>query len=126
VSGLVVDTSSWISYFAGAGSPLINRSLEAGEVYLPSVVAAELTSSKLSPRDRLALEALLADLPLWEGGLEHWLRVGRLRAALFGAGLSMSVADAHVAQCAIDLDAALLTEDGIFAKVARRAGFRLA
>lgn len=126
MSGLVIDTSSWISYFAGRGSPLIEPALEEGRAFLPPIVAAELASGRLSRRNRLALEDLLADLPLCPHGLDHWLRVGRLRASLFAKGISMSTADAHVAQCAIDLDADLLTEDAIFSQTARPAGFKLA
>lgn len=126
MSGLVVDTSSWISYFAGHGSPLIDPALEEGEVFLSPVVAAELVSGKLGPRQRAALEELLAELPLAPHGFEHWLGVGRLRASLFARGFSVSIPDAHVARCALDLDAELLTEDDIFRKVSRVAGLRLA
>jgi predicted nucleic acid-binding protein len=128
VSALVIDTSSWVSYFAGGSgsAPLIEAALEEGRVHLPPVVAAELLSGKLTARQRLELTRLLDDLPLVEVGRTHWYRVGTLRAALRSRGLSVSTPDAHVAQCALDLDADLLTEDGIFALAAPHAGFRLA
>ena len=50
----------------------------------------------------------------------------RLRADLRARGLSVSTPDAHVAQCALDVDGLLLTEDTIFAKIARVAPLRLA
>ena len=51
----------------------------------------------------------------------------RLRADLRARGLSVSTPDAHVAQCALDVDGLLLTEDTIFGKIGcvaplRRAG----
>jgi predicted nucleic acid-binding protein len=126
VSALVIDTSSWISFLAGGGDDRIPEWLEEGRVHLPPIVAAELCSGKLSPRQRRELEALLGDLPLCDAGLDHWLRVGELRAALRAKGLSVSTPDAHVARCALDLGAELLTEDRIFASIARHAGLKLA
>lgn len=126
MNALVIDTSSWISWLAGAGSGLVEPALEEGRVHLSPVVAAELLSGRLSARERRSLEALLDDLPLVQVDRAHWYRVGQLRSRLRGRGLSVSTPDAHVAQCALDLGAALLTEDAVFAKVADHAQLRLA
>jgi len=128
VTALVIDTSSWVSYLAGApeGAPLVEAALEEGRVHLPPVVAAELLSSRLGARQRRELVRLLDDLPLVAVDRAHWYRVGALRAALRARGLSVSTPDAHVAQCALDLGAALLTEDAIFALVSRHVGLTLA
>jgi tRNA(fMet)-specific endonuclease VapC len=125
VSALVVDTSSWIAYFAGRGSPLIDEALAEGRLFLPVVVGAELLSGNLKRRERADLEDLLSDLPGW--GLEkaHWWSVGSLRASLRRQGLSVSTPDAHVAQCALDLSGLLLTEDAIFRRIARITPLRL-
>ncbi len=125
VSALVVDTSSWISYFAGRGESEIDEALVEARVYLPPLVAAELASGKMSAKQRESLEDLLADLPLASTDLMHWLRVGRLRAHLATKGVSVSTPDAHVAQCAIDLNAMLMTEDKIFAHIAKHEPLRL-
>jgi len=120
VSALVVDTSSWISYFAErGGTGLVEEALAEGRVHLPPVVAAELLSGKLRAADRADLEDLLADLPLCGADRRHWFRVGSLRASLLSRGLSVSTPDAHVAQCALDLGASLLTEDRVFRAMAR-------
>ena len=126
MSALVVDTSSWIAYFAGGGSPLVDEALSEGRLYLPVVVAAELLSGRLTEPERRDLEDLLSDLPALGGDVEHWFRVGRLRSSLLLRGLSVSTPDAHVAQCAIDLGGTLLAEDGIFARIAEVAPLRLA
>ena len=125
MNALVIDTSSWISWLGGAGSPLVEPALEDGLVHLPPVVAAELLSGRLSTRHRRELQGLLDDLPLVEADRAHWYRVGRLRSGLRAAGLSVSTPDAHVAQCALDLGAELLTEDRIFRALARHAPLRL-
>jgi predicted nucleic acid-binding protein len=126
VSALVIDTSAWISFFAGRGDDRIPEWLEEGRVHLPPVVAAELCSGKLGARQRTELEALLADLPLCGTGLDHWIGVGRLRADLRARGLSVSTPDAHIARCALDLEAELLTEDRIFRAAARHVPLKLA
>ena len=51
--------------------------------------------------------------------------MGRLRADLRGKGLSVSTPDAHVARCALDLGAELLTEDRVFGLMARHAPLKL-
>ncbi len=125
MSALVIDTSSWISYFAGRGSEFIDEALAEGRAYLPPIVAAEILSGTLRDAERMALEALLIDLPRCVTDLDHWFRVGRLRASLRKRGLSVSTPDAHVAQCAIDLGGALLTEDDVFVRIARYTALRV-
>ncbi|OGQ22533.1 MAG: hypothetical protein A2138_18505 [Deltaproteobacteria bacterium RBG_16_71_12] len=125
MSALVVDTSSWISYFAGRSVGPIDAALEEARVHVPVVVVAELLSGTLANKERDALEDLLRSLPLCGHAFEHWARVGALRAGLRRHGLAVSTPDAHVAQVAIELDAELLTEDAIFRKVARHAPLRL-
>jgi predicted nucleic acid-binding protein len=126
VSALVVDTSSWVAYLGRGDGDLLDDALSEGRVHLPPIVAAELLSGRMTPGQRRALEQLLADLPLCAAGLDHWVRVGRLRAALAARGLQVSTPDAHVAQCAIDLRGRLLTEDAVFARMARLAPLELA
>ncbi len=128
---VVVDTSSWISYFAvkgneaGAGQKALDEALQEGRVYLSPVVAAELMSGHLTKAKQEELANFLRDLPLCESDVEHWLRVGKLRSRLSRKGLAVSTPDAHIAQCAIDLDGYLLSEDKIFQRLVRPCGLRL-
>ncbi len=121
MSALVVDTSSWISYFAGRESSAIDEALSEGRVYLPPIVAAELCSGDMKQSQRRELMALLTDLPLCAADLAHWCRVGDLRNRLRRRGFSISTPDAHIAQCAIDISGILLTEDKVFGKIAGAA-----
>lgn len=125
VSALVVDTSSWVTYFAHTASSVIDEALAEGRVYLPPIVAAELLSGKMNARQRAQLESFLLDLPVCEHDLGHWMRVGRLRAHLFLKGISVSTPDAHIAQCALDLKADLLSEAHVFFKIAEKTSLRL-
>jgi tRNA(fMet)-specific endonuclease VapC len=126
VSALVVDTSAWVDYFAGAEVAGLEDALADGRVYLPVIVVAELLSARLSPRRHAQLYDFLADLPLCDASFEHWVRVGRLRTTLAARGLTISTPDAHVAQSALDLDGSLLTHDRIFSRVAPHIRLRLA
>jgi predicted nucleic acid-binding protein len=75
--------------------------------------------------DRRAIQALVRDLPIHDTPLEHWIRVGELRREVRDRGLMISTPDAHVAQCAIDRDAVLLSTDRIFARIASLTALRL-
>jgi len=131
VSGIVVDTSSWISYFSSEKSgaekkqKALDEALQEGRVYLSPVVAAELMSGFLSKTKREQLADFLRDLPLCNADREHWLRVGTLRSQLARKGLTVSTPDAHIAQCALDLGGYLLSEDKIFRRLARSCRLRL-
>lgn len=125
MSALVVDTSSWVSYFASSGPSVIDEALAEGRVFLPPLVLAELVSGRLTARQRTELQSFLADLPLCTVDFEHWLRVGALRAQLFAVGLSVSTPDAHIAQCTLDVHGDLLSEDRIFSKVAKKTALKV-
>ena len=121
MNALVVDTSSWISYFRGKHTEDIDEALKDGRVYLSPIVASELLSGNLKPLERSKLRDFLKELPLCENNFDHWVRVGELRSKLFSQGISVSTPDAHIAQCALDLKCRLLTEDSIFEKIARNS-----
>lgn len=123
--GVVADTSAWIEFFSGRDLTALEEALSQGRVTLPPIVVAELVSGARRERDRAAIEDLLSDLPIHETPLGHWIRVGELRRSLSSKGLSVSTPDAHVAQCALDLDAQLLTRDKIFWQIAGATRLRL-
>jgi predicted nucleic acid-binding protein len=125
VAGVVVDTSEWIDFFAGRNAELLEQALANGAAIMPPIVVAELVSGATTRQQRAAIGELLQDAPVHETPLDHWIRVGDLRAALARKGLVVTVPDVHVAQCALDRDAVLLTRDAIFAKIARHTSLRL-
>ena len=125
MSGVVVDTSVWIDLLAGRPAPALQQSLQQGLVVLPPIVAAELISGAQRPADRRAIRDLLAEIPLHETPLEHWIGVGELRRRLAGRGLSVSTADAHVAQCALERDAVLLSRDVVFDRIAEMSNLKV-
>lgn len=122
---VVADTSVWIEFFAGRPAEDLEGALAQGVVVLPPIVVAELVSGARRARDQQAIAALLQEIPVHATPLAHWLRVGELRRRLLGHGLSVSVPDAHVAQCALDIGATLLSRDGIFTHIAGHVPLRL-
>jgi predicted nucleic acid-binding protein len=119
VTGLVVDTSVWIDFFAGRDVPTLEDALSQGTIILPPIVIAELITGARTPCDRAAVQDLVADLKIADTALGHWVRVGELRRDLDQGGLRVSIPDAHVAQCALDQNAWLLSRDRIFGDIAK-------
>ena len=126
MSAIVADTSEWVEYLAGRPAALLDHALAAGLVIVPPIVVAELLSGVRAAKDRERLEDLLRDIAMPAADFDHWARVGALRVALRGHGLSVSTPDAHIAQCALDQDAPLLTRDAVFSKIAKLTPLRLA
>lgn len=124
-AAVVVDTSVWIDFLAGHETPSLEQALTQGLVVLPPIVVAELISGARRARDRDALQDLLLDLPIHDTPRDHWIQVGDLRRRLSQHGVSISTPDAHVAQCALDRDAVLLSRDRVFQRIASRAPLRL-
>ena len=91
----------------------------------PPMVVAELLSG-VRAADRLAVLDLLTDLELVPTSFSHGIAVGDLRATLKRSGLTVSTPDAHVAQCALDRDALLLSDDAIFTRIAGATARRVA
>ena len=126
MTGLVADTSEWIEYLAGRQADLLDNALASGAVVVPPVVVAELLGGARSVEEKMVLEDLLRDLVLHRTSFDHWTRVGELRRRLREHGLTVSIADAHVAQCALDRDVLLLTRDAVFRSIAQHTGLRVA
>ena len=122
---VVVDTSVWIDWFKGQQLGAVDQALDHGLVVLPPLVIAELVAGARRTGEREQLEAALADLPMCECPRLHWARVGALRARALSHGVNVSTPDAHIAQCALDLDATLLTRDAVFSRLATLCPLRL-
>jgi len=125
VSGVVADTSVWIDFFAGRPAPALEDALAHGRVVLPPLVVAELVSGARRKAERASIARLVEELPVHETPVDHWVRVGELRRALLDRGLSVSTPDAHVAQCALDRDALLLSSDAVFVRIGRSVNLKL-
>ena len=93
--------------------------MKDGSVYLPPLVIAELLSVKLSEKQRHSVVSFLSELKLCECGFDHWERVGELRMNILRRGIKISTPDAHIAQCALDIDCYFMSKDKIFQQIAK-------
>jgi len=125
VSGVVVDSSAWIDFLSGRPTRLLEEALHQGSVVLPPLVVAELIAGATREQDRAGMASLLEELPLHATPRDHWIRVGDLRRSLRQKGVRVSTPDAHVAQCALDRDAVLLSRDKVFHQIAAVTPLRL-
>jgi predicted nucleic acid-binding protein len=123
---VIADSSTLIAYLRGEPVPLIDTASKEGTIIVPPIVVAELMTGAETSAERVAIGELLQDSPLHPTPLAHWIAVGELRRSLRRAGLAVTIPDAHIAQCALDRDAVLLTQDAIFRSMARHIPLRLA
>jgi len=123
---VIVDSSILIAYLQGEPVPLIDAASKDGTIVVPPIVIAELMTGVETAAERIAVGELLQDSPLHATPLAHWIAVGELRQKLRQSGLAVTIPDAHIAQCALDRDAVLLTRDAIFRRMARHVPLRLA
>lgn len=123
---VIVDSSVWIDFLGGMPVPEVETALAEGSLVLSPLVIAEVLSGETTPRQREAVGDLLQDFPLHETPLQHWLNVGELRRMLRTRGLNVTIPDAHIAQCALDRNATLVSRDEIFSRIARHTSLRLA
>ena len=122
----VFDSSILIPAFAGEKIAPLEDAMQQGVGVLPPIVVAELITGARSLWVRTAIGELLQDATVHPTPLSHWIAVGELRRKLRRRGLAVSIPDAHVAQCALDRDAILLTRDAVFRRMARHIPLRVA
>jgi predicted nucleic acid-binding protein len=125
VNEVVVDSSAWIEFFRGRQVPLVETALADGRVLLPPIVVAELVSGATSRADVRQIAELVRALDLIPTPREHWIRVGELRRLLRSRGVVVSTPDAHVAQCALDVNGVLVSFDRCLRRIASHTGLRL-
>ena len=123
---VVVDSSVLIDQLRIGPVEALRRLLGDALIILPPLVVAELLSGAHTAAARAFVGDLLKDATVPETSLAHWISVGDLRRNLQRRGVNVTLPDAHVAQCALDLDAELLTRDKIFRLIADQVPLRLA
>jgi predicted nucleic acid-binding protein len=125
VAESVLDSSVLISVISGEAIRAVEEALAHDEAIIPPLVVAELVTGATTLRDREEIGNLLQDVATYPTALGHWIEVGFLRQALRRSGLSITLPDAHIAQCALERDATLITRDNVFAKIARHTKLRV-
>ncbi len=121
----VADTSVLIDHVHGLGVHALDLALAEDLLIVPPLVISELVSGATQAKEAAAIAELIPSLKIHRTDLRHWIAVGDLRRDLASHGLNLTIPDAHVAQCAIDLDATLITRDKVFDLVSHYIPLRL-
>jgi predicted nucleic acid-binding protein len=123
---VVLDSSVLIDQLSKGPLEALRQLLGDVPVFLPPLVLSEVLSGADDLASRGQIGELLQDVPVHETPLEHWIDLGTLRRNLRRHGLNVTLPDAHVAQCALELDAVLMTRDAVFIRIAEHFPLRLA
>lgn len=123
---VIVDSSVLIDQLSIGPLEVLQKLFGDVPIFVPRLVIAEVLSGADEPSERLTMGEFLQDVPFIETPLAHWIDLGNFRRDLRQRGLNVSLPDAHVAQCALELNATLLTRDGIFRRIAEHYPLRLA
>lgn len=122
---VVADTCVLIDHVNGRGVPALDLALANDLLIVPPLVISELVSGATRGNETSAIAELIPNLRMHRTDLRHWIAVGDLRRDLASHGVNLTIPDAHVAQCAIDLDATLITSDKVFTLVSHHIPLRL-
>jgi len=127
MSFALVDTSVWIDFFRGDRRAVdrLDPLLAAGEAALCGPVLAEVLSGAPSYAEWKRLERLLGALDWLPLPLDVWRRAADARFALARRGTQAALVDLLVALAAVEADAALLTRDRDFERIAEVLPLRL-
>ena len=122
---VIVDSSVWIDYLAGAINPEMELAAVEARLLLSPLAVAEVLSGDLMPDHRETIGWFLQEFPMHPTPLGHWMAVADLRRMLRARGVNVTLPDAHMAQCALDVDATLLTRDDVFLRIATHTSLRV-
>jgi predicted nucleic acid-binding protein len=123
---VVADTSVLIEYVNGREAGAVEEALTNDQLILPPLVISELVTGGIGLDEGMRIADVLRFARMHETTLRHWIAVGDLRRDLGRHGLKVTIPDAHVTQCVIDLDATLIARDKIFRLIAQHIPLRLA
>ena len=122
----VADTSVIIDHIHGPRVDAIDLALANDLLILPPLVIAELVTGAARDEEKRVIAELISTAKMHETDLRHWVAVGDLRRDLARHGVNLTIPDAHVVQCVIDLDATLIAHDKVFQLVAKHVPLRFA
>lgn len=122
---IAVDTSSMISFFEGKKGQdvdLIESGLHASALFLPPPVLTELLSDPVLSDN---VRNIISQFPMLAISDGFWERAGKLRARVLAEGGKAKLADALIAQLAIDHNILLVTRDADFKNFERVSKLKL-
>lgn len=122
---IAADTSVLIDYFQGKGNSQTDKLDEVLTYHtlgLPPVVLVEILSDPALPKkfiDRIS------ELPILDSSDNFWHRAALNRSILISKKLKARLADCLIAQCCIDHNVPLITNDKDFRHFVKYCGLQL-
>ena len=125
---VLIDTSVWIDYLSRKDPPLgeiVDQLLENDRVACAAIVLSELIQGAKSEKEIRQLRIFLHPLHWIQGTDAHWERAGELSFRLKQSGKTANLTDCYIASLAQSAEAAVLTRDKDFLRIAEARGCNL-
>ena len=114
---VLIDTSVWIEYFKNKSqrfSGKVDDILTNQEVYVPTIVIAELIQGSRSEEDVSVIEEFIDAFNIIDQKEDTWVKAGKLSYDLKKKGKTVHLADCYIATIAEEHDCHILTLDKHF------------
>jgi predicted nucleic acid-binding protein len=128
VTGVLVDTSSWINFFSRRDRKQFETVaflLKKGAVVINGLILAELLQGFRKNEERAAVEKRLTALRILSLTHADCLKAGHLSATLRMTGETVNLIDIIIAQTAIRARLPLLHYDTDFHRIARHSHLKI-
>lgn len=127
---ILVDSSAWVDFFRGKSDPRVTRLDEAlrdeDDLVILPIIVSEVLQGFRSESDFERARTVLARIPMIQPTFDSHVRAARLYRTLRRKGVTVrGTVDCVIAQACLDFDAALLSLDADFERIARSTPLRL-
>jgi predicted nucleic acid-binding protein len=114
---ILIDTSVWINFFRDK-SPSFSQKVDGlvanNEIYVPTIVVAELIQGSKSDREVMAVKEFLEAFHIIDQKEDTWIRAGELSYRLKRKGKRVNLADCYLSIIAEDNGCQIFTLDEHF------------
>ena len=114
---VLIDTSVWINFFRDKSptfSQKVDDLLADNEIYVPTIVVAELIQGSKSDREIMAVKEFLEAFHIIDQKEDTWIKAGELSNQLKRKGKRVNLADCYISIIAEDHGCQIFTLDEHF------------
>jgi len=114
---VLIDTSVWINFFRDKSptfSQKVDEFLAKNEIYVPTIVVAELIQGSKSDREVMAIKEFLEAFHIIDQKEDTWIKAGELSNQLKRKGKRVNLADCYISIIAKENGCQIFTLDDHF------------
>jgi len=114
---VLIDTSVWINFFRDKSptfSQKVDEFLAKNEIYVPTIVVAELIQGSKSDREVMAVKEFLEAFHIIDQKEDTWIKAGELSYQLKKNGKRVNLADCYISIIAKENGCQIFTLDDHF------------